>query len=181
MSSRTVGAIITVVVILLVVGMIAAWGVGVSNTEIELRVQSVAQEENNKNIYQKVWTVIKQKAQVTDKYATDFKDIYGNLMEKRYEGDQKSNPTFKWIKEQNPQFSSEMYKDLADSIAGLRAEFARVQTRLIDIKREHDVLRQRFPSKIIVGSRPELEITIVTSAKTKEVFKIGEENNVDVF
>lgn len=181
MSAKTVGLLITVAVVAIFGLSIAMWGVGVSNTEIELREQAVAQEKDNQNIYQKVWTVIKQKAQVTDKYATDFKDIYANLMNERYEGDEKSNPTFKWIHEQNPAFSVEMYKDLADSIEALRAEFTRVQSRLIDIKREHDVLRKRFPSKLIVGNRPELEITIVTSQKTKEVFRTGEENNVDVF
>jgi len=181
MSAGKVGLIVTLVVIFLVTGMAIIWGVGVSNREIELREQAVAQEKDNQNIYQKVWTVIKQKSQVTDKYATEFKNIYGNLMEKRYEGDKDNNPAFKWIKEQHPQFSVEMYNTLADSIEGLRAEFARVQSRLIDIKREHDVLRKRFPSKLIVGKRDELEITIVTSVKTKEVFVMGEENNVDVF
>jgi hypothetical protein len=181
MSSGKVGALITVAAVIIVGICIAVWGVGVSNTEIELREQAVAQEKDNQNIYQKVWTVIKQKAQVTDKYAEDFKGIYAGLMDSRYKGDEKDNPAFKWIHEQNPQLSVEMYKDLSDSIAGLRAEFARVQSRLIDIKREHDVLRKRFPSKLIVGGRSELEITIVTSAKTKETFKLGEENDVDVF
>lgn len=181
MSAGKVGLIATLVVILFVAGMTVIWGVGVSNTEIELRKQAMAQELDNQNIYQKVWTVIKQKAEVTDKYATDFKDVYGNLMEERYEGDKDNNPAFKWIQEQHPQFSVEMYKTLTDSIEGLRAEFARVQSRLIDIKREHDVLRQRFPSTLIVGDRDELEITIVTSAKTKKVFIDGEENNVDIF
>jgi len=181
MSSSKIGLLATVGAVVVVGIMASLWAVGVSNTEIELREQAVAQEEDNQNIYQKVWTVIKQKAQVTDKYASDFKDIYSNLMNERYEGDEKSNPTFKWIQEQNPQFSVEMYKGLADSIEALRAEFTRVQSRLIDIKREHEVLRKRFPSSLVVGSRPELEITIVTSAKTKEIFNTGEENNVDVF
>jgi len=178
MNGKTVGILASVGAIILFGVMIAIWGVGVSNTEIELRTQAEAQEKNNENIYQKVWTVIKQKAQVTDKYADDFKGIYTGLMDSRYKGDEGDNPAFKWIHEQNPQLSVEMYKDLGDSIGGLRAEFAMVQSRLIDIKREHDILRKRFPSSLIVGSRPALEIVIVTSEKTKETFSTGEENNI---
>ena len=74
-----------------------------------------------------------------------------------------------------------MQKDLGDSIEANRAEFARVQSRLIDIKREHDVLRKRFPSKLIVGSRPELEINIVTSTKTQKVFETKIDDDVDLF
>lgn len=181
MSAKTVGGIVTVVALLFVgIGM-ATWGVGVSNTEIELREQAVAQEKDNQNIYDKTWKIISQKAQIADKYAKEFKDIYANLMNERYEGDEKSNPTFKWIHEQNPKFSTEMYKDLGDSISSCRAEFARVQSRLIDIKREHDVLRKRFPSKLIVGGREELIVTIVTSSKTDEVFKTGKDDDVELF
>jgi hypothetical protein len=118
--------------------MIAMWAVGVSNTEIELREQSIA--------------LISWK----------------NVMQE-------------WISEQNPQLSVDLYKDLSDAIGGLRAEFATVQARLIDIKREHEVLRKRFPSSLIVGKRAALDIVIVTSAQTKDTFKLGEENNVDVF
>ena len=80
MNARTVGVIVTLVAILIFVVSVIAWGVGVNNTEIELREQAIAQEEDNKNIYDKTWKVIKQKAQITDKYAKDFKDIYATLM-----------------------------------------------------------------------------------------------------
>jgi len=181
MKAKTIGVIVAVVAVILLGISVAIWSIGISNTEIELREQAVAQEKDNQNIYDKTWKTIKQKAQITDKYAKDFKDIYSNLMNSRYQGDQKSNPTFKWIHEQNPQFSVEMYKDLSDAIEANRAEFARVQSRLIDIKREHDVLRKRFPSKLIVGGREELVVTIVTSTKTDEVFKSGKDDNIELF
>ena len=181
MSSKAIGSIVAVVAVLILGASMALWGVGVNNTEIELREQAVAQEKDNQNIYDKTWKVIKQKAQITDKYAKDFKDIYATLMNERYEGDEGDNPTFKWIHEQNPAFSVDMYKELGDSIEANRAEFARVQSRLIDIKREHDVLRKRFPSKLIVGDREELVVTIVTSDKTDDVFKAGKDNDVELF
>jgi len=176
-----IGIIVTLVVLVIVGITFGVIGVGWSNTEIELRNLAEAQQESNKVIYDKVWKVIKQKAQITDKYAKDFKSVYNGMMEKRYSADKGNNPTFKWIKEHNPDFSVEMYKDIADAVEGLRAEFAMVQKRLLDIKKEHDNLRQRFPSSLIVGSRKALDIKIVTSTKTEETFASGKEENVDVF
>ena len=102
-------------------------------------------------------------------------------MSGRYAGDAKQSPMFKWIQEQNPNFSVELYKNLDDAIEGQREEFAMVQKRLIDIKREHQLLRQKFPSSLFVGGRPELEIQIVTSTKTEETFKSGKEDSVNLF
>lgn len=172
---------VTAGVVAVAVGAVTIMGVGFSNQEIELRNQSIAQQDANEVIYDKTWKVVKQKAQIADKYAVEFKEIYSGLMDSRYSADGDKNPAFKWIQEQNPTFSTELYKELGDSISGLRAEFARVQNRLIDIKREHDVLRQKFPSKMFVGKRDELEINIVTSAKTEEVFAAGTEDDVELF
>ena len=50
MSAKSVGAIAVVSAILLVGIMIAVWAVGISNTEIEIRNQCKAQQDNNENI-----------------------------------------------------------------------------------------------------------------------------------
>ena len=176
-----VGVIVAVVVVAIVALTITFMGIGYRNHEVELRNQAEAQEDANQVIYDKTWKVVKQKAQIADKYETAFKDIYSGLMSARYSADGENNPAFKWIHEQNPTLSTELYKELGDSISGLRAEFAMVQNRLIDIKREHDNLRQRFPSSVFVGSRPELEINIVTSTKTEKTFAEGKEDDVDLF
>ena len=176
-----VGTIVTASVIGILVIIVVLMGIGYKNTEIELRNQSVAQQKANEVIYDKTWKVISQKAQIADKYESAFKDIFVGLMNERYEGDEKSNPTFKWIHEQNPNFSTELYKELGDSISGLRAEFARVQNRLVDIKREHDNLLQRIPSKWFVGGKEPLDIKIVTSTKTDKTFESGKEDDVKLF
>jgi hypothetical protein len=103
-------------------------------------------------------------------------------MEDRYQGEKNGpGPTFKWIQEHNPNFTPEMYKDLSVAIEAYRGKFSRVQQRLIDIKREHDDLRMKIPSKWFVGNKPELEINIVTSTKTKSTFGSGIEDDVDLF
>ena len=172
---------VIIAVIIVVALILTVMGIGYKNREVELRNQSVAQQEANKNIYDKTWKVVQMKAQIADKYAGEFKEIYTGLMDARYSADSGNNPAFKWIQEQSPNFSTELYKELGDSISGLRAEFARVQNRLIDIKRDHENLRMKFPSKLFVGKREALDIQIVTSAKTEEVFNSEREDNVDLF
>jgi len=144
MNEKVMGALVVLVSLGMVTLIIILMAIGWSNQEIELRNQSVAQQKANEVIFDKTWKVIKQKAQITDKYAKDFKDIYVSIMNERYEGDQKNNPMFKWIQEQNPNFSVDMYKDLSDSIEANRAEFARVQNRLVDIKRDMTILDLGF-------------------------------------
>lgn len=102
-------------------------------------------------------------------------------MDKRYAGNDQL--MFKWIQEANPNFSVEMYKDLSLSIESNRAEFARVQQKLIDVKREHDNLRMKFPSSIVCSFKgvKELELKLVTSAKTDEAFKTGKEEDINLF
>ena len=172
--AMVVSAVVAVFVLICVI-----MGISYSNREIELRNQAKAQQDANKVVYDKTWKVVSQKAKIADKYAGEFKEIYKGLMDARYSADAQNNPAFKWIQEQNPSFSVELYKDLNDSISGLRAEFAMVQNRLIDIKREHDNLRQRFPSKLFVGNRQALEINIVTSTKTEDTFASEKEDNID--
>jgi len=154
--------------------------IGISNTEKELRNQCVAQQKSNEATFDKVWKVIQQKAGIMNKQRDDFKAVYVSIMSERYQGETSGAPAFKWITENNPQFPMDMYKDVSDAIESNRAEFLRVQKRLIDIKREHDNLRMKFPSSLVVGSRPALEIQVVTSSKTQRIFSSGQENEEDL-
>jgi hypothetical protein len=175
----TLLAILSVVVLCGVI--IFALAISYRNQEVSLRNQATAQQKANEVIYDKVWKVISQKAQIAEKYKDSFKDIYVKIMQERYEGDKKQAPLFKWIQEQNPNFSVDLYASLGDAVEGNRAEFAQVQKRLLDIKREHQDLRMKFPGSLFVGSRPELQINIVTSTETERVFAVGKEDNVELF
>jgi hypothetical protein len=143
--------------------------ISTSNQEIELRNQYTAETDHNKMVKNKTWKVIQQKANVTDKYAKDFSKAYEGMMNARYAGD--DQVMFKWIKEANPNFSVEMYKDLSVAIESQSAEFLTVQTRLRDIKREHDNLRLKFPTSLVVGKRKELELFVIVSDRTTQDFK----------
>lgn len=166
----------------LIILIVVLMGIGATNREVELRNQAGAQGKANEVIYDEVWKVLQQKAGIVDKFAKDFKEVYGTIMEDRYQGEKNGpGPTFKWIQEHNPNFTPEMYKDLSIAIEAYRGKFSRVQQKLIDIKREHNDLRMKIPSKWFVGKKPELEINIVTSTKTKSTFSSGVEDDIELF
>ena len=161
--------------VLVVIGVVMFFQI--SNGEIGLRNQVVAQQDSCKVIFDNTWKIIAQKAQVTDKYKDAFKEIYPALMEGRY-GNDKGGALLKFVTESNPQFDAGIYKDLSAAIEAQRTVFTREQNKLIDLKREHDNLRLKFPSSLVVGSRPEIKIELVTSGKTKDVYSTGEENDI---
>jgi len=169
--------LIAAVVAIVLVGM--NWHY--DNKEVSLRNQATAQQDVNKVIYDKVWKVIAQKAQLPERAKNDFKEVYVDLMDARYASG--GGSLMKWIQEQNPSFDVQqgLYQDIANSIEGLRAEFSNVQAKLIDIKREHDDIRLRKPGKWFVGNVEELEIQLVTSTKTEETFDSGVEDDINVF
>ena len=180
MNKATILSIIAIVGIAIVIPAIWAvtTNIGLDNQSARLINKSEAQKENLKVVYDKVWKVISQKAQVTDKYAGDFKGIYTEIMDSRYEkGD---GTLMKWIHERNPNFDASLYASLSNSIEGLRSEFAMEQKKLLSVKEQHDNLRTTWPGTWFVSADP-IEVEVITSGKTKQVFVTGEENDVDVF
>lgn len=154
--------------------------VGVSNKEIRLRSQITAQKQVCEAYYDKLWKVIAQKAQVAEQYKGAFKEIYPQLIEGRY-GNEKGGTLMKWITESNPSFDVSLYKELSQSIDAERAGFFMEQKKLTDLNNEHRIVRQTFPASIYIGSRPDIEITIISSDVTKKVMETGKENDIDIF
>lgn len=138
-----------------------------------------AQKETIKLNFDNMFKVLKQKAQVTDKAVESFKSIYIPMIEGRYsKGD---GSLMKWVTEQNPQFDQTVYKDLMQTIEAKRNDFYIQQKALMAIKEQHDNLRQKFWSHILLGDIPELEYKLITSTATEEAVKTGKEDDIDVF
>lgn len=172
-----------ILLVYLVAGLVGLVGMFItySNQEVELSTQFSAQQKANTVIYDKVWKTLQQKAGVADQSADAFKNIYSSIMDARYEG--KNQILMNWVQEQNPTFDMSMYKDLSLSIEANRAEFANVQQKLIDIKREHDVLRLKIPSSIFLSLKgvKELQMQLVTSTRTEKAFDTGVDDDVSLF
>lgn len=174
------GLIVSGVGIAFLVVIFVMMNISYSNNEIVLKNLVKAQVETRDANFDKTWKVIKQQAQLTDKYANDFKDIYRGMLEGRY-GEDGSKAMFQWIQEQNPQLDVSLYTKLANTIEAQRNEFFMEQKKLISMDREHKNLRETFPGSFFVGDRPDVEFKIITSAKTKAVAESGEENDTDLF
>jgi hypothetical protein len=166
-------------IILIAGASLAGMYFSMSNNEVGLRNQAKAQQDANRVIFDKTWKTVQQIAGVADQYKDAFKDVYTQMMDARYKDNKQL--LMKWVQESNPNFSPELYVKLADAIEANRSEFARVQERLIDIKREHDNLRMKFPGSLFLSSRPEIEIKLVTSSKTEKAFETGKEDDIQLF
>lgn len=166
-------------------GMIAMYGVGVVNDEIQLRNQYAAKIDANKAVHDAMWKTIQQVAGVASKYAEDFAGIYQPLMNARYGmgqgGSGGDGSLMKWIQERNPEFDSSLYTKIQTVVEAKRAEFKTVQIASRDVKREHDNLLQQIPSRWFTGGVDELPVIMITSTRTEETFEEGVDDNVDLF
>jgi hypothetical protein len=161
--------------------MLVGNAISFSNTEIQLRQQVAAQQDNNRIIFDKVWKVISQQAQVTDKYKDSFRDVFLGITNARY--DNAKNVVFNWIQENNPTFDVRLFDKLMVTIEAQRNEFALEQKKLIDINRQHTVYVSTFPNSIFASifGRSPIDIKLVTSAKTEQAFETRREDSVGVF
>lgn len=154
-----------------------AW-ISATNREVDLRNRAAAQAKENEAVFDTMIKIIAGKAEVSDEYRNAFKEIYPQIINGRYND---KNLLFKFVQEHNPTFDTSLYKQVSISIEAERKKFLLGQAKLIDIKREHDNLRQKFPSSFFVGSRPEIAINIITSDKAEDVFRTGHDNDAAVF
>ena len=173
---KKISLILVISGILIIFGILMC--VSYSNREISLRNQSNAQIGKIEGVYDKMWKVIQQKAKVTSEYKEAFKEIYPELISGRYsEGEE----LMKWIQEDNPDFDASLYKDLMQSIEILRTEFQHAQERELDIIREHNNLRQKFPGSLFVGNREEINYTIISSTQTKTIMTTGLDDDIELW
>ena len=165
----------SVVLVFMAISLFMTW-VSYNNKEIALRTEVEAQKETVSANFDKMWKVIKQQAQVSDKYKDGFKEVYIGIMEGRYS---KGNaPLMNWIKEANPQFDSSIYSKLMVSIESNRTEFFYEQKKLISLAKQHEVLITSIPGCWFLPNAKKVEYKIITSAVTQEAAKTGQENDI---
>lgn len=163
------------IVSLLVVGVTMYFSY--SNKYVTLKNMYDAQLDKDRITYDEVWKVIKQQAGVSEKYSEDFRKNYQAIMASRNYGGE----MMKWITEQNPNFTPDLYSKLMTTIEVQRANFTANQTKLIAIHKEIKDLVMKFPSSLFVGGREVPELTLVTSTQTEEVFKTQKDDSVKLF
>ena len=152
--------------------------VTLSNKEVRLNNAAVAQEQVCKLDFDNMFKTIKQTANVAEEAKESFKEIYFGITDKTYANDK--NLVMKWVTVANPQFDMKLFDRLMTIIESKRNDNQYQQSKLADLQREWKDLTGTFPGSIFLGSRT-LNITFVTSARTKEVYRTGEDNDIDLF
>lgn len=152
----------------------------VSNNEIKMRAQTVAQQETNQAFFDKMWKIINQQAGVAEEYRESFKDVYNGIMEGRYQN-ARGGALMSWIQEHNPEFDSGLFKKIQQSIEAQRDAFFIEQKKLISYQTQHKIYLTTVPNKWFIGSRDTIAITIVKSEKTERVFETGKEELEPLF
>ena len=130
----------------------------------------------------KGWKLIKQKAQVSDQYVDTYKDIMSDMTKGRYENG--TGQLMATIQESNPNIDLSILKELGNTIEGIRNENEMVQKKALSLQGEYNKIITGNPMGIILHALnilPKLELLLVTSGRTKEAVRTGEDNDVSVF
>lgn len=169
----------------LITGYIAA-----NDKEISLRNQVEAQNDVCRANFDKMFKTITQVSQVPERFIEQskeaFKEIYPELMEGRY-GNARGGALMSWVQESNPNFdmaaSGKLYENIQRAVETNRQEFFIQQQKLIEFKRAHTTFISTFWNRNLYGlyGRGEIEIILIDSETTDEVYKNGQENDIDLF
>lgn len=198
-------ALVVFSVLVVLVGILAFTWIGKNDQEVRMRETIIAQSEVSEANFDKMFKVISQTAQVPTEFMTQskeaFKEIYQPLIEGRYqdkEGTQQE-VLMKWVQESNPQFdmasAAPLYAKIQTVIEVQRNEFFTQQKKLIDIHRQHTVFCSTFLNKnlFFMGDRiiPMCDgvkkegdpfcVQIIKSVNTDNVYKTGQENDIELF
>lgn len=164
--------------------MFGVWYFSVNNTDATLRASIAAEQDNSKIIYDEMWKVISETAQVPDAYKDDFKDVWKEIVNGN--ATQTKSTFSAFVTRYNPKFDSTLYSKLMTTIEHKRKEFTQAQKKLRDKKREHDTFRTKMPvnsqlGRMIFGTFAEIEVQLVLSDKTEGAFESGKDDKLDVF
>ena len=174
---------IILISVIVIIAIVTLSGVGMyfsyNNEEVALRTQAEAQRGKVEGVYDAMWKIISQKAQVSSEYKNAFAEIYPDIIAGRYSDG--GGSLMKWIQESNPQFDTSLYKDLMQSIEVQRIAFQKSQERMLDIIREHSTLCATYPSKWFISNTSPIDYTVISSSRSKMTMETGIDDDVDLF
>ncbi len=189
--------------LLVTLGIVGALCLGTGISTMSFYNGAVSQEKgiiatwrDSQVQYDTFWKTVKEQAQITDKYAADFKEIFLKSIDGRYKG---KDPAMSFIMEKNPGLDAAMYQQLARTVEAGRKNFSRTQRTLVDRQREYETTLAKFPNFMLAdsfgfpnavhgedapandrdgdGIKTVLDYGTITSAKTQDVFATGREDD----
>ncbi|MBQ2838853.1 MAG: hypothetical protein IKL11_02870 [Muribaculaceae bacterium] len=174
----TLTGIIIIAIVVVAIVLIAMY-FSYNNKEIALRKEVEAQRGKIESVHDKMWKVIKQKANVTEQYRDMFEKVYPDIIAGRYSGE--GAMAMKWIQEANPEIDASLYKDVMQAIEIQREHFHSAQTRMLDVIRERATLIESYPSRWFISNKSEIEYEVVSSTRSKTVMDTGLDDEIEIF
>ena len=175
MDTTTIIIIGIVLVVIILVCMFFSY----NNREVTLRKEVDAQKGKIESVHDKMWKIIKQKANITEQYRETFEKIYPELISGRYSNDQ--GGMMKWIQEANPNFDTSLLKDLMQSIEIQREHLNTAQTRMLDIIKERETLIENYPSMWFIQNKTKIEYEVISSTRSKTIIDTRIDDDIDMF
>ena len=170
--------LVIIIITVLVVALVAMY-FSYNNKEIALRKEAEAQKGKIESVHDKMWKVIKQKANVTEQYREMFEKVYPDIIAGRYSGE--GAMAMKWIQEANPEIDASLYKDVMQAIEIQREHLHSAQTRMLDVIREREALIESYPSRWFISNKSEIEYEVISSTRSKTVMETGLDDDVEIF
>jgi hypothetical protein len=171
-------------------GIVLVMYISLNNKEKRGRNLTEAQQNVCQANFDKMHKVIVQTAQVPERFIEQskeaFKEIYPQLMEGRY-SNERGGALMSWVSEHNPNFDmaavGKMYERLQVVIEANRNEYFNEQEKLISYRNNHKNLIETWPGSMFIKKerRVPVEITVITSTFTEDVYRTGKEDDIDLF
>ena len=180
MTKRSMQLVATSVVVAIVLLIFATYVVSTVNAEVRLRNTIEAKQRDNQSEYDSLWKKISQAVEVTEGQKEALIEIFQAHAEAR--GGTSDGALLSWLHESVPDVDTGTFQNLQNIIAASRDRFAMRQKELLALKSDHDTAIESFPSGTILSllGREPVDVTIITSTKAREIFELGEDDDVDL-
>jgi len=160
---------------------IGAWvvyeSISLNNREVRLRNLAANSEKNTEQVFAQGWLKVKGVAKVNKSQEETLKEVFDKAMRRGVSDRTLASA----LTEAKIEIPSNTYERVQTVIEEFRNKFQGEQTKLLDIKNEHDNLIATWPGTWFVRNTSPVEVTIVTSEQAKDAYATGEDNNSDPY
>lgn len=151
------------------------------NVEVQQRNLLIAKQKDNTSEFDNMRKKLAGVSSIPDAQFEKLKEVFTSYADART-GNGDNGSLMKWVQESIPNIdkASEIYTSVMNIVVASRDSWTMRQKELLDIQRVHsNILDIGFRGLILtkVFHRQKIDVTIITSANTKDVFRTGEDND----
>lgn len=169
----------------LLVGVLVTgiWANNTYNQAVTLKVAYESKIKANSASFDNMKKQIKQMAEVSTVQYEKLKDIFNSYAEARSGGQEQKGAIMNWVQESVPNVSDTTMLNIQNVITATQNGWTRNQIELVAISQDYNTLLQTSPSNLLLNmfNFESIDPKVITSAKTKEAFETGEDNDYSVF